>query len=253
MAPSDAARICRERIEALLADHDEGHLPPGPSRRSTHPTDWRVDDTGGDGTGTLGRAEVVAIPGARQRRPGEPMQSLRPTRSALRLLPDPRRVIAKSFVPGEQLLFDGTSRIDAVLRRILALPDDVVDATLDVGPGAVRLTPSRSRCRLRTEPGRDRATSRTARPARRRSGHRPPAALRGLLHPRVLDRGSRARQPVDRRRSGSVGSRRVGERPVRDESAGDRRGSPVVDRVPDRDRVSADGRRAARRAESDSP
>ncbi len=58
------------------------------------------------------------------------MESLRPTRCGTRLSPDPRRVIAKSFVPGEQQLFDGTSRIDAVLRRIIALPDAVVDTTL---------------------------------------------------------------------------------------------------------------------------
>ncbi len=48
----------------------------------------------------------------------------------LRLLPDPLRVIAKPFLPGEDIFPEGTSRVDVVLRRILAMTEDDVVATL---------------------------------------------------------------------------------------------------------------------------
>ncbi len=46
------------------------------------------------------------------------------TRTDVRFLPDPRRVITKPFVPG------GDSRIQAILSRILAMPSRVVSSTL---------------------------------------------------------------------------------------------------------------------------
>ncbi len=48
----------------------------------------------------------------------------------LRLLPDARRVIAKPFLPGEQNFPDGSSRIDLVLGRILAMTEHDVVTTL---------------------------------------------------------------------------------------------------------------------------
>lgn len=48
----------------------------------------------------------------------------------LRLLPDPRRVITKPFLPGEESFPDGSSRIDIVLHRILAMHETDVVATL---------------------------------------------------------------------------------------------------------------------------
>ncbi len=48
----------------------------------------------------------------------------------MRLLPDPRRVITKPFLPGEETFPDGSSRIDVVLRRIMAMPETDVTATL---------------------------------------------------------------------------------------------------------------------------
>ncbi len=48
----------------------------------------------------------------------------------VRIMPDPRRVIAKPFLPGEEFLPDGSSRIDVALARILALPESVVADTL---------------------------------------------------------------------------------------------------------------------------
>jgi hypothetical protein len=47
----------------------------------------------------------------------------------LRVLPDPHRVITNPFLPGEETVPDGASRIDVALRRIMAMPETVV-ATL---------------------------------------------------------------------------------------------------------------------------
>jgi predicted GH43/DUF377 family glycosyl hydrolase len=44
--------------------------------------------------------------------------------------PDPRRVVARLFVPGHELLVHGQSRATPVLERILALDEDVVATTL---------------------------------------------------------------------------------------------------------------------------
>ncbi|MGW6442803.1 glycoside hydrolase family 130 protein [Lentzea sp. NPDC055074] len=54
----------------------------------------------------------------------------RVTRSRLRLRPDPRRVITKLFVPGEEVP-EHESRSAAVIRRVMALGDDVVLAALE--------------------------------------------------------------------------------------------------------------------------
>ena len=59
------------------------------------------------------------------------MNALPVTRCAdVRLSPDPRRVITKPFLPGEEIFPDGSSRIEIVLRRILALQEHEVAATL---------------------------------------------------------------------------------------------------------------------------
>ena len=59
------------------------------------------------------------------------MTPLAVTRSDdVRLVSDPRRVITKPFLPGEEVFPDGRSRIEIVLERILALPEHVVVATL---------------------------------------------------------------------------------------------------------------------------
>jgi predicted GH43/DUF377 family glycosyl hydrolase len=52
------------------------------------------------------------------------------TRVELCLLPDPSRVLARLFVPGQELVLDTESRATGVLSRILALPDDMVTSTL---------------------------------------------------------------------------------------------------------------------------
>jgi predicted GH43/DUF377 family glycosyl hydrolase len=51
-------------------------------------------------------------------------------RRSVRLGPDPRRVITKPFVPREEVYADGSTRTQAVLRRILAMTDVEVMTTL---------------------------------------------------------------------------------------------------------------------------
>ena len=46
------------------------------------------------------------------------------------LAPDPRRVITKPFLPGEQTYADGSSRMQVVLDRIMAMPEHEVAVTL---------------------------------------------------------------------------------------------------------------------------
>jgi predicted GH43/DUF377 family glycosyl hydrolase len=59
------------------------------------------------------------------------MESLRMTRSpAVRLTPDPRRVITKPFLPREEIYADGSTRLQTVLRRIVDLEDNDIHETL---------------------------------------------------------------------------------------------------------------------------
>ena len=52
------------------------------------------------------------------------------TRTGVVLAADPSRVLARLFVPGQELSLDSRSRASGVLGRILALPEDEVGATL---------------------------------------------------------------------------------------------------------------------------
>lgn len=52
------------------------------------------------------------------------------SRSQLRLLPEPRRVIAKPFLPGGDLSADGRTRVERILARVLSLSEDATLATL---------------------------------------------------------------------------------------------------------------------------
>jgi len=52
------------------------------------------------------------------------------TRTGVRLLPDPRRVITKPFLPGGEVTADGRSRVQRILSRILAMPEAMVVSTL---------------------------------------------------------------------------------------------------------------------------
>ncbi|HEV7536130.1 MAG TPA: glycosidase, partial [Acidimicrobiia bacterium] len=53
------------------------------------------------------------------------------TRTGHRLHPDPRRVVTRLFLPGQEMVGDGESRAAGVVDRILALPDDEVASALD--------------------------------------------------------------------------------------------------------------------------
>ncbi len=49
--------------------------------------------------------------------------------AAVRFTPDARRVITKPFLPREEIFPDGSTRMQMVLQRLLAMPDDDVAAT----------------------------------------------------------------------------------------------------------------------------
>ena len=53
------------------------------------------------------------------------------TRLPVRLRPDPRRVIARLFLPGQEIMGNGESRAAVVIERILALSDDDVAQAVD--------------------------------------------------------------------------------------------------------------------------
>ena len=64
-------------------------------------------------------------------RTGGSMDALRMTRSdTVRLVPDARRVISRPFLPREEIYPDGSSRMQVVLTRVLAMSDDDIAATL---------------------------------------------------------------------------------------------------------------------------
>lgn len=52
------------------------------------------------------------------------------TRSPIVLEPDPGRVVARQFQPGQELLADGRARVDAVIGRVLEMPDAQLQQTL---------------------------------------------------------------------------------------------------------------------------
>ena len=58
------------------------------------------------------------------------MNPIRVTRTAVRLAPDPHRVITKPFLPGQQVFPDGQSRAELIIKRILAMPEREVASTL---------------------------------------------------------------------------------------------------------------------------
>ena len=49
---------------------------------------------------------------------------------SVRLVPDPRRVITKPFLPGEEIHPDGSSRLQVVLERVMAMSEHDVADTL---------------------------------------------------------------------------------------------------------------------------
>jgi predicted GH43/DUF377 family glycosyl hydrolase len=65
------------------------------------------------------------------------MDALRMTRSeSVRFVPDARRVITKPFLPREEIYPDGSSRMQVVLERILAMTDHDIAKTLAAARGS---------------------------------------------------------------------------------------------------------------------
>jgi predicted GH43/DUF377 family glycosyl hydrolase len=62
------------------------------------------------------------------------MKPLTVLRTGHRLLPDPRRVIAKPYLPGEDGVAGGDSRVGLLVKRVLAIPE------ADVGPMLARIS-----------------------------------------------------------------------------------------------------------------
>ncbi len=58
------------------------------------------------------------------------MGNLRVTRIRQQLLPEPRRVLAKPYLPGEEVLAPGPSRSMMLMERILAIPESEVSSLL---------------------------------------------------------------------------------------------------------------------------
>ncbi len=56
------------------------------------------------------------------------MQSIRIRRTAHRLLPDARRVLAKPYLPGDEVALPGVSRANLLMTRVLAIPEEDVKA-----------------------------------------------------------------------------------------------------------------------------
>ena len=52
--------------------------------------------------------------------------TIEPVRASAQLWPDPRRVVARAFMPGEWATVWGPTRLQTVLDRVLAIPDDAV-------------------------------------------------------------------------------------------------------------------------------
>ena len=50
---------------------------------------------------------------------------------SVRLVPDPRRVITKPFLPREEIYADGSTRMQIVLQRIMCMPERDVTETLN--------------------------------------------------------------------------------------------------------------------------
>src|SRR5688572_18441168 len=58
------------------------------------------------------------------------MSRIRITRTAHRLLPNPRRVIAKPYLPGEEIALGSDSRTGSLMDRVLAIPEEQVHSLL---------------------------------------------------------------------------------------------------------------------------
>ena len=75
--------------------------------------------------------------------------------ASVQFVPDPRRVITKPFLPGEEIYPDGSSRLQVVLERVMALSEREVADTFEV-PLAYLMDPANHRLGSRQRNGRER-------------------------------------------------------------------------------------------------
>ena len=59
------------------------------------------------------------------------MRPVAVTRTKHRILPDPRRVLAKPYSPGEEIILAGESRAGVLMGRVLAIADSEVNVLLE--------------------------------------------------------------------------------------------------------------------------
>ena len=93
--------------------------------------DGRNRNQGAESTiAMITRAAARPPPCRRQRNDGSPALSLPLVRTEHRLRPDASRTLCRLFVPGQETLIRGESRVMAVIDRVLALSDQDVETTL---------------------------------------------------------------------------------------------------------------------------
>ena len=138
-------------------------------------------------------------------------------RDSVVLRPDNRRVIAKLFLPGQELLAHGLSRAQLVLNRVVALDDDEVDRQLaglraDFGPRHPDIDAT-------FDEHFELVAHQLPDPAALSAARR--ALVGAVLHPGVRGRGGRPLQPLDGGPPRPTWHR-AGESAVPDERAGRR-------------------------------
>ena len=116
-------------------------------------------------------------------------------RSPIVLRSDSRRVIARPFLPGHELPSEGISRAEAVVQRLVSMPEADVEKTLAA-------TLSAHSARHADLPASFRSTSSSSRTASRPASGSPRTGRTSSVPTRVRHRGGGTLQPVHRRPPG---------------------------------------------------
>ncbi len=153
------------------------------------------------------------------------------TRTTHRLRPRPRRVIAKPYLPGEEIAPGGAAARRAADARVLAIPEAEVAA--HAGAGAARSSQARHRDFEELLERHFELVAHHARRAPRCRGERRLLIGAYFTHEYSVEAAALFNPSIvpapDQTRDGAAG-----ERALRDEPARGRRGAHLVDRVPHR-------------------